>query len=425
MARYVFILLVLCVCITPYQAKAFDNVGIVALVDNAMISTTDVHDRMKLVALSAGKKLTPEMAKAIKPQVVASLIDEHLYLKRAAHLKLKVSEEEIARAIRTIEVKNKLAEGQIDKLLAENGIPRAALNEQLRAQILWSKIISKEIQPKVRVSDAEVKEAKEHIHHSGSGSEVLISEIVLPLPKTGDPQKAEARAKQLVAEIRKGKPFEVAAATYSQSASAQHGGKVGWIKEDHIPKAALVQIASLKEGEITDPILTPTAYYIIKLHQRRDALPETLYETEVTLKQAFLPLAAGAPSKEVEKARQTLEALADKIHSCEDFNAVVPQVVPGTPTDAVTLKIKDLNPDVQNAVATLKVGDPSPVVQSATGMHLVTLCKRGETPVGEEEVPTSPQDETQIKEILMQQKIELQAKHYLRDLRQRAMIEVR
>ena len=411
---------VLFLILCPVMAFA-EGVGIVAVVGDDIVSSTDVSNRVHLMALSSGNKLTEAMEKTFRLQALQALIDERLYIKEAARLKLKVSDDEIAHAIRTIEVKNNLEEGKIDTLLKQYNISEASLYEQIRAQLLWTKIVAKEIQPKIKVSDADVQEAMEHFSNAGGDKELLMSEIVLPVAKKEDEAKVQALAIKLVQQIRAGTSFTKMAKEYSLSPSRENGGKVGWIKEDAIPSVALAQIVILNDGQITDPIRTDKAYYIIKRHQQRDALTALQYETEVTLKQAFIPLADSASDKEQNTAMKTLKGLAAKIKTCKDFDGVVHAAMPDTSTDPLTLKIKDIHPDLQGTLAVLNVGDAPAVIRSTIGVHLVALCQRSQPAT----VTAQPNDAQKIRAILMQQKLELQVKKYLLNLRRHTMIEMR
>ncbi len=98
----------------------------------------------------------------------------------------------------------------------------------------------------------------------------------------GEIRKAQARAGQLIAEIRTGvSSFEEAARRYSDHSSAQSGGHLGWMRGVQIaaigPRTLKV-VNQLVPGEITGILQFESGLWVFKLLGHRESRPMTLDE---------------------------------------------------------------------------------------------------------------------------------------------------
>ncbi len=89
----------------------------------------------------------------------------------------------------------------------------------------------------------------------------------------GEAQAAEAfkKAQDLRAKIVAGLDFAKAAEASSEDPSAKgKGGDLGWFNPGRMDKAFSAAAASLKEGEISQPVKSQFGYHLIKLEGRRE-----------------------------------------------------------------------------------------------------------------------------------------------------------
>ena len=102
-----------------------------------------------------------------------------------------------------------------------------------------------------------------------------VSQILLSIPKNGDAktiQKTLDQANALRERLLKGEDFAGLAKQYSQSREAnESNGSLGFIKKGYMPPSFEKVAFSLKEDEISQPILTQFGYHIIKVTEK---LPE-------------------------------------------------------------------------------------------------------------------------------------------------------
>lgn len=95
----------------------------------------------------------------------------------------------------------------------------------------------------------------------------ILVEVAGGAAATPDAQKAGLAAAQALAErARKGEDFAVLAKANSKDlGSANDGGDLGWLEKGVTEPAFETRLFQMKEGEISDPVLTSQGYHIIKL----------------------------------------------------------------------------------------------------------------------------------------------------------------
>lgn len=159
MNRFSFILTLILSLFLTISCFA-DSVRIAAIVGNNIITTTTLTQRVKLVAATSGlPDHSPETLQSLFPQVLQALIDEALYRQEGERLKLSISEKEISKAIRSIEMQNQKAEGSLKLFIRSLDIPFSIFEEQIRSQLLWNKIVMLKIRPKLSLSQQEINAA--------------------------------------------------------------------------------------------------------------------------------------------------------------------------------------------------------------------------------------------------------------------------
>lgn len=72
-------------------------------------------------------------------------------------------------------------------------------------------------------------------------------------------------------QINGGEDFATLAQTYSEAPTAENGGTTGWIKRGQRPSQVLDVLASLGDGELSEPVETDDGYYLLKRLQERSA----------------------------------------------------------------------------------------------------------------------------------------------------------
>lgn len=139
----------------PVTAVAMEA-GISVIVNEEPISQMQINDRVKLIMISSGMPQTQEVYEKVAPQVVQMLIEEKLKMQEAKRFDITVSDAEIKGGIGTIAQQNKLTPEQFEQIIAAQKIPRRTLEDQVRAQIAWGKVVQSQLRPKIEISDSDI-----------------------------------------------------------------------------------------------------------------------------------------------------------------------------------------------------------------------------------------------------------------------------
>ena len=146
----------------PPPAQAAPQAGaqsrtetIAAVVNEDAVSVSDVMDRLRLVMASSGMPDSQEMRERIKPQILSVLIEEKLKLQEAERMEIEVGEEEIVQGFASIAGQNNMSPEQFQMLLRKEGVSKSSLEDQIRSQIAWSRVIQMRLRPQVdqRIQD--------------------------------------------------------------------------------------------------------------------------------------------------------------------------------------------------------------------------------------------------------------------------------
>jgi peptidyl-prolyl cis-trans isomerase C len=97
---------------------------------------------------------------------------------------------------------------------------------------------------------------------------------------------SEDKAKEVIAELKKGGAFAELAKTRSSDSSAANGGDLGWFAPSMMVPPFAQAVAKLEKGKYSDlPVQTPFGWHVILLEDTRDATPPSLDELKPQIAQ--------------------------------------------------------------------------------------------------------------------------------------------
>lgn len=282
------LLLVTCLMVLPLEqawsapkerkvAVASNAQGIVAVVNEDIISLDDLGKRLRLIMASAGLPNTPEIKAKLAPQIIGSLVEEQLMMQEAKRLNLTVMPDEIEQGFATIGQQNKMTGDQFKAMLTKGGIDTSTLRRQIEAQVAWGKVVQEKLRPRVVISDMDVEDATARMKAKIGTTEYLAAEIYLPFNDAKQEVAAKGLANRLMQEIHGGKAsFFQLAQQFSKSAGSAHGGDVGWLNETQLSEEILAGLKKVKQNQVTEPIRTLTGYHIFFLRNSRTMTEATM-----------------------------------------------------------------------------------------------------------------------------------------------------
>ena len=247
---------------TPADSKA-ESLKIAAVVNDEIISTRDLQNRVNLFLMTTRIPLNPQTKNMIFSRVLNNAIEEKLKLQAAAKEDIKISPKELAASVQQFEKSNNISAGELKKILAQNQVDMDAFESQMKADMAWVRLIRRKNYSDAQVTQKELEEALADAKTDLSTPKYFVSEIYI--------RKKDAKdLSVLVNNLRRDPRFELYAMQFSQSPTAANGGRLGWLNKGKLPEEIEKKLDKMHEGEISDPILYGDGYYIVRLDKTFD-----------------------------------------------------------------------------------------------------------------------------------------------------------
>ena len=292
-----------------------DNIvdEIIARVNDQIITRSDM-EKARQSNMEELKQRFPSdwQAKWTKAQndILRDLIDQQLLLARGDELGIN-GQTEVVKRLNQLRQQMNLA--SIDDLEAEakkQGVSYEDFKEQIRIGAVTQQVIGQEVGGKIHISNEDIQDwYNKHQKELEGPEEVGLSEIMIAtqparqnvedkdkqqgaqdkqLPE--DPAKvaeAEAKARQILEELKKGAKFEDLAKKNSDGPTASQGGSLGSFKRGELAKDLEDKTFSLKAGENTDVIRTRQGFIILKVTGHRPAGVPPLKDISERIREAI------------------------------------------------------------------------------------------------------------------------------------------
>ena len=394
--------------------------SVAAVVNDDIISTYDLGQRVRLLAATSGVQPTQETLPQFEREALISLIDEHLQMQELKRIekeqkfKIIASDKDVEEELDGMAKQANTTKPQFLAALGKAGVSPETMKQQLRAQISWRDYIRGRYGSRLRIGEDQIKAVQTMLQADASKPQYEVSEVFIDASRVGGMNQAMQGAQQLISQMQQGAPFAAVARQFSASPTAAAGGEAGWISPGEMPPEVDAALEQLRPGQLSAPIPVKDGVYIIYLRDKRSGAGETL----VSLKQAAIALPQNATQADIDAARTKLEALRPQIKGCNGLEAAAaktPGVVAG---DLGEAQISDLAPQFKNAAQSLQVGQVSEPIRTNVGLHLVALC-------GRHAAGSQMPNHDQIENRLYGEQLSMIARRYMRDLRSSATIETR
>jgi len=274
-----------------------DNIvdEIIARVDDQIITRAEL-EKAKAQAQDELKQQFPNdwQAKWNQEQkdVLRGLIDRQLLLGKGKEVGITGETEVVKRLNQLRQQMNLPSIDDLEKEAQKQGVSFEDFKETIRTRVVTEQVIGQEVGSHIHITNDDVQDwYNKHQKELEGPEEIGLSEIMVTVPPPAkqaeskdnpaagqepaeDPTKvaeAEAKAKQLLDQVRKGAKFEDVAKKSSDGPTAAQGGALGNFKRGELAKDLEDKTFSLKPGEITDVIRTKQGFIVLKVIGHRAA----------------------------------------------------------------------------------------------------------------------------------------------------------
>jgi len=387
-----------------------------AQVNGEIITGTDMDHRLALIVAANENKLPPEELARFRAQILTNLIDETLQIQEAAANKIEVTDAEVDQYFDRVAQQNfKRPANQVEKYLTSIGASVATLKRQIKGELSWSRLLSRNVRPSANVSDDEVNAIIERIKATKGTTEYRLGEIYLSATPEAMPAVTE-NAKKIIDQLRQGANFVAYARQFSEASTASVGGDLGWLSLAQLPSSLATAAAGMNSNEV-QAVASPGGISILLLIDKRQVAMSDPRDSVLSLKQIAITFPAGTAEAQIAPLVKRFSEETQQIAGC----GVADEMAAKLGADVVNrdgIKIRDLPAPLQQVMLDLQIGQSTPPYGSLQdGVRGFVLCGRDAPEVAASE------SFDEIMSRLEEERVNKRARIYLRDLRRDAVIE--
>jgi peptidyl-prolyl cis-trans isomerase SurA len=315
------------------------SADVVATVNGKELMRAELDRNYKASLGDAPQKLSPEEADIRRLTILHQMITDEILEQRAGKLNLAASDEDVNAKI--TELKAPYTQEEFDNQLKQRDMTLDDLKRNIRRSLTKDKLINKEIESRVNITDAEISTyyAAHKAEFNLIEPQYHLAQIIVtsaPAQQSGNLQNskasndADARKKIQILHNRleSGEDFGAVAMNFSEDPNtASNGGDMGFVAESALKADPQVYDAlnKLKPGQFTDvmplagPGNKPIGYAIYRLLSRDPAVQRELNDPRVqqaihtTLHNNRVQLLENAYFEKLQNEAKIQNYLADQI----------------------------------------------------------------------------------------------------------------
>ena len=394
---------------------------IVALVNDEIVLASELEAEIASVTVELQQRnvqIPPE--EELQRQVLERLVMQTLQMNVAERRGIRVDSATLDRAVQRVAERNSLTLTGLRDALREQGIDMAQFREQMRRDIMLTRLRQQEMDDRVDVTDQEIEQFLSR--NKDDTREYRLGRILISVPEAASAEaiaEAETQANRVMERLSEGESFPRVAAAESDARNALEGGDLGWRPATELPAAAAEAISDLEPGETTAPLRTPAGFQIYQLQEIRD--PDERLIEQAQVRHILIE------TNEIvtdEDARLRLESLRDRLQRGASFTDLA-RSNSDDPTSATSggelgwLNPGNLPQSFRDAIAELSPDELSEPFQTRAGWHIAQVLDRRQRDASQQ------LEREEAAEAIRERKAADEIELWLRELREEAYIELR
>ncbi len=400
---------------------------IVAVVNSEPVTNNELRSRMGRFEQQLAEQGQPIPPRAeFARQVLERLISEKAQLQLARESGIKVEDATVDQAEQNVARQNQIDVPELRRKLTAEGIELSQFRDDLRNQLLLTRLRERELEPRVKVSDLEVDQFLREQQQGRNGAmELNLAHILVAVPENASQAQVaslRAKAQRVQQRAHSGEDFAKLAREFSDSpGAADNGGQVGLRSADRYPPLFVQAVQGLPEGGVSEVVRSGAGFHVIKvIEKRRAGLPG------VNVVQSHARHILLRPSAQLSEAAAR-QRLADFKRRIEAGQADFAQLAREFSQDASAAQGGDLGwagpglfvPEFEDALNALAPGQIAEPLISRFGVHLIQLIERRQAKLSERERREIARN------LVREKKLDEAYAQWAHDVRGRAYVELR
>ena len=414
-----FLLICLVSPMTNAAIELLDKVAVV--VEDGIILESEVNKRIEQIVESLKQSETPlPPQEVLFEQIIERMIIEEIQLQKAQRAGVRISDQELNESMAQIAQGNGLSLQDFRSFLEEQGESYEFVREQVRKEMILSRIQRGLVQSKVYISEQELDNfIKSQEGQVNLSAEFLIQQILIPINRDQDEETASSIIDSLKEKISAKMDFGDLAKEYSFGEEANNEGSLGWRKINEIPTLFANEISSLRKGEIAGPFRSGAGLHLIRL---KDKKGRDIKIEKQTLARHILIQTSEIRSEK--QAKDLIEDLYNRSQNEDKFSdlARLYSDDPGSKMEGGELSWTGpgrFDPKFEEVMDSLEINQVSKPFKSNFGWHIVEVLDRRE-----EDISLNIQ-KNRAYQILFERKYEEQLEKTLSEMRAESYVNIK
>ncbi|WP_303285929.1 peptidylprolyl isomerase [Marinobacter sp. SS8-8] len=418
-------LLVLLAVLAPLTVQAERKLldQVVAIVDEDVILQTELEARINTIAsrLRAQGTELPRR-QLLEERVLDQLITDSIQMQMAERAGMRISDNELNETMANIAERNGMALSEFEAQLEAEGVTYNQAREQIRKEMLTSRVQQRQVGNRVRVSDREVENYLESQEARGNnGAEYRLAYIFISVDNPSDDAEmaaAREKAERLRGEIAQGRDFREAAVAESDASNALEGGDMGWRAEGQLPSLVAPVVPDLAVGEPSPVLENNSGFHLVMVMGKRGG------EQQQVIQQHRVRHILVRPSEAItdSQAEARIRDLYQQLQNGADFSSLAKEYSddPVSGSDGGNLgwvSPGQMVPAFGQAMIEADVGELRGPFRSQFGWHILQVQERRQKDISAEV------RETEARQAIYRRKFETELQNWLREIRGEAFVE--
>ena len=394
--------------------------SVVAIVDEDIILSSEVRDRVQQIKASAtqrGMELPDD--ETLVQETLDRLILESIQLQLADRYGIRIPDAQLDQSMARVAAQNRLTLEQFRDALTQNGQSYLQMREALRDELAIQRVQQGSVMRDINITEREIdnfmatEEGEAMIEPEYRVIQALVS--VSRSDSTDERTAKEDFVDGVLANILAGADFSEAVSVIEPYAF--RGGDLGWRKLRDIPSMFSEIVPNLKPGQ-TGKVESSSGLHLVHLAEARgiERLVEQTNVRHILVK----------PNEVLddEAAREFIASLKQRIESGEDFAELAKEHSDDIGSAQEGGDLGWTNPgqmvaEFETAMAGAEIGVITDPVRSEFGWHILEVTDRRTEDFAEQV------RRNQVANFLRESKYEEELENWLREIREEAFVDIK
>ncbi|PPI83393.1 molecular chaperone SurA [Marinobacter maroccanus] len=418
-------LLILLAVLAPLSVQAERKLldQVVAIVDEDVILQTELEARISTIAsrLNAqGTALPPRQV--LEERVLDQLITESIQMQMADRAGMRISDNELNETMANIAERNGMTLAQFENQLAAEGVAYNQAREQIRREMLTSRVQQRQVGNRVRVTDREVENYLESLEaRGGNNAQYRLAYIFVSVDDPSNEAEVDAareKAQRLRNQIASGRDFREVAVAESDASNALEGGDMGWRAEGQLPSLVAPVVPELPVGEPSEVLENNSGFHLVMVMDKRGGEQQQMIQQHRVRHILVRPSEARTDNQ----AETMIRDLYQQLQNGASFSALAREYSddPVSGSDGGNLgwvSPGQMVPAFEQAMLAADIGELRGPFRSQFGWHILQVQERRQKDI------SGDVRDAEARQAIYRRKFETELQNWLQEIRDEAFIE--